>query len=62
MDYYPRVVALLEEIGCYRVAFVRAGVERWYSPRTGRFLIDNPIRSRQNANNILSNAGITPVF
>ena len=62
MDLYPEVKKLLEDAGCYRVALVRDGVEGWQSPRTGAFLIDNPIRSRSNANNILRNAGCTPVF
>jgi hypothetical protein len=57
MDYYDRVTTRLKEIGCYRVALLRPGVESWISPRTGRFTVDNPIRSRQNANNILINAG-----
>jgi hypothetical protein len=60
-DYYPTVVRLLEEAGCYRVEMVRDGVEGWESPRTGgRFLVDNPIRAKDNGNNILRNAGLAP--
>ncbi len=62
MDLYPEVRKLLEDAGCYRVAIVRQGVEGWHSPRTGAFLVDNPIRSRANANNILRNAGVAPAF
>jgi hypothetical protein len=62
MDLYPDVRKLLEDAGCRLVAVVRAGVEGWESPRMGAFLVDNPIRSRANANNILRNAGCTPVF
>lgn len=62
MDLYAEVRRLLEEAGCSRIALVRDGVEGWHSPRTGDFLVDNPIRSRSNANNILRNAGCTPVF
>jgi hypothetical protein len=62
MDLYSEVRKLLEDAGCYRIALVRDGVEGWHSPRTGAFLVDNPIRSRSNANNILRNAGCAPVF
>ena len=63
MDYYHRVVRQLEEAGCKRIAIVRDGVEGWESPRTGeRFLVDNPIRSLDNGNNILRNAGCAPVL
>jgi hypothetical protein len=62
MDHYAAVKQLLEDAGCRRVAFVRPGVEGWHSPRTGIFLVDNPIRSKANANNILRNAGVAQVF
>jgi len=62
MDYYADVTKLLTDAGCYRVAIVRPGVEGWESPRTGPFLVDNSIRSQANANNILRNAGLAPVF
>lgn len=62
MDLYPEVSKLLRDMGCQMTATVRPGVEGWLSPRTGPFLVDNPIRSRTNANNILRNAGHAPVF
>ena len=62
MDYYAAVKQLLEDAGCRRVAIVRSGVEGWHSPRTGIFLVDNPIRSKTNANIILRNAGLAQIF
>jgi hypothetical protein len=62
INLYPEVRRQLEEIGCQQLATIRPGVEGWNSPRTGDFLVDNPIRSRANANNILKNAGIAPLF
>jgi hypothetical protein len=62
MDLYPEVSKLLRDMGREMIAVVRPGVEGWLSPRTGPFLVDNPIRSRANANNILRNAGHAPVF
>jgi len=62
MDLYAEVKKLLQDAKCDFVAIVRPGVEGWISPRTGAFLVDNPIRSRSNANNILRNAGCAPVF
>jgi hypothetical protein len=62
VDFYPRVKQLLEEARCERVAFVRQGVEGWISPRTGPFLVDNPIRSKTNANKILREAGLAEVI
>jgi len=62
MDLYPEVAKLLQDAGCTRIAFVRQGVEGWHSPQTGAFLVDNPIRSTMNANNILRNAGCALVF
>jgi hypothetical protein len=60
MDYYPEVVRQLEAADCKRVAFIRPGVEGWVSPRTGFFRVDNPIRQKDNGDNILKNAGLAP--
>jgi hypothetical protein len=62
MDYYSQVVRLLQEAGCQRIALLRSGVEGWESPRTGRFTVDNPIRSLSSANNIRKNARLAPVL
>jgi hypothetical protein len=62
MDYYPEVVRQLQAAGCQFVTHIRPGVEGWNSPRTGYFVVDNPIRSKANGNRILQRAGLAPAL
>jgi hypothetical protein len=53
----------LREAGCWCDRQGKGDHEIWYSPHTGRrFPVDNKIKSRQTANDILKQAGLPKAF
>jgi hypothetical protein len=46
-NWTPRIKRLLSEAGCYFVRQGRGDHEIWHSPKTGRFMMDNKIKTRR---------------
>ena len=59
-SYTPRLKAILKAHGCYFFRPAKGDHEFWYSPINGhKFSVDSNIRSRDMANVVLKQAGIT---
>jgi hypothetical protein len=57
-NWTPRVKRILLDAGCGFVRQGRGDHEIWHSPRTGRFMVDNSIKTRRWALVTLKKAGI----
>ncbi|WP_084592455.1 type II toxin-antitoxin system HicA family toxin [Pseudohaliea rubra] len=62
-SFTPEVKALLSEAGCYFKRQGKGDHEFWHSPVTNRsFPVDNKIKSRHTANEVLKQAGLPKAF
>lgn len=62
-DYRRDLLKLLTDKGCTFVRHANGSHELWQSPVSGaRFVIQNDLRSRTAANNILKQAGLPKAF
>ncbi|MCL1996771.1 MAG: type II toxin-antitoxin system HicA family toxin [Defluviitaleaceae bacterium] len=62
-EYERKVRKILLENGCYFVSHGKGDHDKWHSPITNRFItVDNKIKSRHTANEILKQAGIKHKF
>ncbi len=57
-NWTPRIRRLLLDAGCFFVRQGRGDHEIWHSPKTGRFMVDNKIKTRRWALITLKKAGI----
>ena len=62
-DFRPKVVAILRENGCRFDRQGKGDHEIWHSPITDKkFPVDQKIRSRHTANEIMKQAGLPKAF
>ena len=62
-SFTPRLKKLLTEAGCYFERQGKGDREIWFSPVTQRrFVVDNTIKSRNTANAVLKQAGLSKAF
>ena len=62
-DYRRERIKELRAKGCEFVRPANGSHELWQSPHSGaRFVVQYDLRSRIAANNVLKQAGLTPIF
>ena len=62
-DYGPDLRRRLSEAGCYYKRQAKGDHQFWYSPISKRsFLVDQKIKSRHSANEVLKQAGLPKAF
>ena len=62
-SYTPLVKKMLRDHGCYPVRSGNGDHEIWYSPTSGlNFPVDDAIKSRHTANEVLKQAGLPKAF
>ena len=62
-SYTREVKRLLSANGAYFLRQGKGDHEMWYSPRSGKsFPVDNDIKSRHTANEVLKQAGVGKAF
>jgi predicted RNA binding protein YcfA (HicA-like mRNA interferase family) len=59
-DLYRDLIAILRAHGCYRVRSGKGSHEIWFSPVNGHYVtVPRTTKSRQTANDVLKQAGIS---
>ncbi len=62
-SFTRELTKLLSNAGCYFERHGKGDHEIWYSPLTKRrFVVDNKIKSRHTANEVLKQAGLPKEF
>lgn len=62
-SFTPELKRLLRVAGCYFLRPGRGDHELWFSPINGKpFVVDNKIKSRHTANEVLKQAGLPKAF